>query len=212
MGVGIAREIGDRGGEGIRLLNLGLLYGQQEDYPTAREYSQQSLHIAQELGSRLTEGYALVSLGHSLVGLGQFTEAAEAYQQALGLWQDAGQREKAMEPLAGLAWVSLAQGNLAPAKAYVEKVLHHLETGTLDGVLEPFRIYLTCYRVLQANRDPRAGEVLDTAHNLLQEQAAKIGDEDLRQSFLENTANQREILEEVAKGRQSAGQTGEGES
>jgi hypothetical protein len=146
------------------------------------------------------------------VGLGQFTEAAEAYQQALGLWQDAGQREKAMEPLAGLAWVSLAQGNQTPAKAYVEKVLHHLETGTLDGTLEPFRIYLTCYRVLQANGDPRSRELLDTAYNLLQERAAKISDEDLRHSFLENMANHREILEEGTKSQQSTDRTKEQEN
>jgi adenylate cyclase len=207
--LGIDREIGDRGGEGIRLLNLGLSYCQQDDYSTAWEYNRQAVDIAQELGNRLTEGYALASLGHSLVGLGRLTEAAEAYQQALELWQDAGQREKAMEPLAGLAWVSMAQGDLAPAKANVEEILHHMATGTLDGTLEPFRIYLTCYRVLQANRDPRAGELLDMAHNLLQERAAKIGDEDLRHSFLENMANHREILKEVTKSQQSTGQTRE---
>jgi hypothetical protein len=56
------------------------------------------------------------------------------------------------------------------------------------------RIYLTCYRVLQANADPRAEEILCTAHNLLQERAAKIDDEELRRSYLENVAAHREIV------------------
>ena len=43
----------------------------------------------------------------------------------------------------------------------------------LEGTLEPLRIYLTCYRVLLANRDPRAGEILVGCPHLLQERAAR---------------------------------------
>jgi len=74
--------------------------------------------------------------------------------------------------------------------------LSYLETHpTLDGTIEPLRVYLTCYRVLRANEDPRAGEVLSAAHRLLQERAARIDDEQLRRSFLENVAAHREIIE-----------------
>jgi hypothetical protein len=59
----------------------------------------------------------------------------------------------------------------------------------------PFRVYLTCYRVLQAGHDPRAGEVLETAHRLLHERAAKIEDERLRRSFLEQVPAHREITQ-----------------
>jgi hypothetical protein len=104
-----------------------------------------------------------------------------------------------MESLAGLARVSLAQGNQAQAQAYVEEILSHLESYTLAGIYEPFRVRLTCYRVLRANQDPRAEAVLNTAYHLLQEQAAKIADEELRRSFLENVAAHREILSEFAK-------------
>ena len=53
------------------------------------------------------------------------------------------------------------------------------------------------YRVLRANGDPRAEEVLEEAHNLLQERAAKITDEELRRSFLENVSAHREIISEL---------------
>ena len=62
--------------------------------------------------------------------------------------------------------------------------------------MEPLRIYLTCYRVLLANGEPSAGKVLGAAHRLLQERAAKIDEEDLRRSFLENVAAHREIVKE----------------
>lgn len=101
-----------------------------------------------------------------------------------------------------LARVALAEDDLDGAAACVEEILEFLESRTpstgsrhgLDGTDEPFRIYLTCYRVLRANKDPRAHEILATAHSLHQERAAKIADEELRRSLLENVAAHREII------------------
>jgi hypothetical protein len=87
----------------------------------------------------------------------------------------------------------------------VEGVLSHLETNPelyctdefnpqLRAIEEPLRVYLACYRVLLASGDPRASEILEKAHNLLQERAALIDDEDLRRSYLENVAEHREIV------------------
>jgi hypothetical protein len=70
------------------------------------------------------------------------------------------------------------------------------ESHTLDGTEEPIRVYLTCYRVLTANKDPHAEELLDTAYRLLQERAAKIGDEKMRHSYLENVPAHRELVRE----------------
>ncbi len=109
-----------------------------------------------------------------------------------------GQRHLAPEPLAGLSRVALNQDDPAAALAYVEEILGHLDTGSVDGTDEPLRIYLTCYQVLRTNDDPRAEKVLDTAHRLLQGRAAKIDDEELRRSFLVNVAAHREIVCEFA--------------
>jgi hypothetical protein len=60
--------------------------------------------------------------------------------------------------------------------------------------------------VLEANHDPRAVTILQTAHNLLQEYAIHITDDALRRSFMENVPAHRAILaapEEIA-GRQHA--------
>ncbi len=143
-------------------------------------------------------------LGHALVGLGRLDEAADAYRQALRLRRELDAHTKAMEPLAGLARVTLAQEERADALAYVEEILACLETHpTLDGTTEPLRVYLTCYRVLRANEDPRAEEILGNAYHLLQERASRIEDQKLRRSYLENVAAHREIVREWANQQSS---------
>jgi tetratricopeptide (TPR) repeat protein len=202
QGLRICYEIDDRRGEGEVLVNLSLLFHHRGEDEVAREYGQQTLTIARELGDRHNQGYALTFLGHALTGMEHLAEAADAYRQALTLRRALGQPSLAMEPLAGLAHVSLARGDLSGAQTQVDKILIHLETHTLDGTEEPFWVYLTCYHVLRSNQDPRAQVILNRAHSLLQERAAKIEDEDLRRSFLENVASHREI-EEAFQSRES---------
>lgn len=79
-------------------------------------------------------------------------------------------------------------------RAKVEEIQGYLETETLEGTGDPFWVYLTCYRVLRACQDPRAPEILAAAHTLLQERAARIGDQDLRRSFLGSVPAHREIM------------------
>jgi predicted ATPase/DNA-binding SARP family transcriptional activator/predicted negative regulator of RcsB-dependent stress response len=193
----IYREIGDQQGEARGLADLCLLSHQLGDDQTAMELGQQALLIAQELGDRPVEGLSLTRLSCALTGLGHLAEAAEVCQQSLGLQRELGEHALAAESLAALARVSLAQGNLAQAQTQVDEILVYLENNSPEGTDEPFRVYLTCYRVLHANQDPRAQEILTTAHRLLQERAAKISDDELRRSFLENVAAHREIIEEV---------------
>jgi tetratricopeptide (TPR) repeat protein len=174
--------------------NLGLLFHYLGEHETALEYSQDALQMAQEIGDRAKEGIMWMKLGHALLGLGRLEKAAEAYQNSVALRRELGRPNLAMESLAGLARVALAQGDLAQAQAHAEEILRHLETGTLHGAIAPFEVYLTCYCVLKAGQDPRAQEVLATAHDRLQERAARITDEEMRHSFLENVVAHREIV------------------
>ena len=105
-----------------------------------------------------------------------------------------------------------------------EKIIHHLEnsqapeitvldaergaiqqteTGAvpgLEGTSDPLWIYLACYRVLKANGDDRAADILSAALKLLRAQALKIEDADLQYSFLNNVKVNREIQAESAAG------------
>jgi tetratricopeptide (TPR) repeat protein len=171
-----------------------LLAVQQDDYETAGEFAQQALGLTEGLGARSAKGYALTCLGHALFGLGRLAEAAEAYQQAVALRHELKEHHLAMESLAGLAHVFLVQGDLPYARAQVEEILEALEAGSLDRTNEPIRVYLTCFQVLEEAKDPRAQDVLEIGYELLQERAAKFGDEPLRRAFLENPPAHRVFL------------------
>jgi predicted ATPase/DNA-binding SARP family transcriptional activator len=195
----ISRELGDRPGESHALAKLGFTCARQGHNTKAQAYLEQALRICREIDERPWEAYTLSNLGYTLTESGRLAEAAEAYRQTLLLRRELGQSNLAMESLAGLACISLAQDNLIQAQARVEEILTYLESNTLDGTDEPLRIYLTCYRVLRAAQNPRAQDVLSAGHHLLQERAAKISDEELRRSFLENVAVHREIVEQALK-------------
>ncbi len=192
-----SRATGYRGGEGLALAHLSLLFHQLPGgNETARDYAQQALEITQ---APRHKAYALTNLGHALADLGETTQASQAYQQALVIRRELGHWQFALEPLAGLARISLTQGKLAQAQVYVEEILRYLETSSLGHslgeALESFRVHLTCYRVLQANHDPRCRELLEASYCALQAESEKIQDEKLRCSFLENVKANREIVE-----------------
>jgi tetratricopeptide (TPR) repeat protein len=193
----ISREIGAWYCEGHALAFLGRVTSCLGNYARAQEIGEQALHLARERDSRELRADGLEVLGDVCWARGDPAAAQGHYTQALRLWREIGLRGSwSTGSLAGLAWAALAQGDLAQAQACVDEILAVLETGgTLFVNFRPFRIYLTCYQVLCAGGDPRAAEILATAHRLLQEKAARLPDEGLRRSFLENVPWHREIVE-----------------
>jgi tetratricopeptide (TPR) repeat protein len=188
----ISREIGHLEGEGMSLVYLALGAQQDGRYADALDAGRQALQIARRHDYRLLQADAWLQVGHALAGLHDPT-AADAYQQALALHNDLGHRHSAMEALAGLARLALAGGRVVQAMGWVEEILSFLSERSLDGAFDPFAVHLTCYRVLQANHDRRAGAVLAQARNRLLAQAGQIHDAALRQSFLENVPVHRTL-------------------
>jgi len=199
--VRLSREVGDQMALGAQLGNLCLLMCQQGQYVLACDYGLEAIRVAREVESKNMEASATTYVGHAFAGLGRWEEAIEYYQQALQLRQHLKHGARVNEPLAGLARVSLAQGTLPTAQAYVNEILSYLETGQLEGSGERFSIYLTCYQVLQAAGDERAAPLLNTAHTLLQEQAARL-DATTRRLFMENIEAHR-LLAQLAKQEKS---------
>ncbi len=192
----LARAVGERASEGLTLGNLSLIAHNQGDDAAARQYGEQALQIVRESGDRRTQGYVLTALGHALAGLGQWGESLSAYQEALAIRRELGESCLVMETLAGLARLHLAQGEATAALGPAQEIAAYLEAGgTLDGADEPLRVYLTCYRALQANGDPRSRAILATAYRLLQQRAAQLTDEASRRSFLEQVPYHRQVVE-----------------
>ncbi|MGD8397660.1 MAG: tetratricopeptide repeat protein, partial [Anaerolineae bacterium] len=156
----IAHEIGHRRAESVVSTYQALLYHRLGDDETACSWGRRALRVAETLGDRPVCSDAQTNLGHALAGLERLADAADAYERALQLRRELGEDNRAIESLAGLANVSLAQGDAPSARRQVEEILAHLEQGSLDGADEPLQVYLTCYRVLRDVDDGRAGALL----------------------------------------------------
>jgi len=193
-----SRDSGEGWVQSACLVVLSLVSHVEGDAEAALDHAQQALKTV-PAEWHLGEGNSSLVLGHALACLGEGAGAAAAYRQALDSYHRSGHVNPPMEVRAALARLALAQGDTAQALEHVETILDHLQAHSLYGTYEPFRIRLTCYRVLKANEDPRAGEVLRTAYNLLQERAAAIEDERLRRSFLEAVPWHRELVEEAER-------------
>ena len=194
----LARRLGDKYSESSILSNLGLLLHQTGDQAAALGCSQQALELARPAGYDSLCAEALAHQGHSLAALAQYDKAVEAYQAAYNLYQQIERPDRALEVLAGLARLHLAQGELALAVERISQVLPGLRPALLDNAEEGLRVYLTCYQALQAAGDRRARPLLENAHQLLQERAARLTDTARRQSFLENVPVNRAILQAFA--------------
>ena len=196
----VAREIEEGILECAALYELGELCRRVGDSAAAQEYAEEAWGLVQSLGSPRDQVFALQFLGALHQDLGDPGAARACYEQALRIPPDINSLPHAADAiasLAGLASVALAVGDPVKAQAQVAEILAYLDGG---GVLStdnwPFWVYLTCYRVLRAGGDPRALEILATAHSLLQEHAARTPDEATRRSFLENVAENRAIVAE----------------
>jgi predicted ATPase/DNA-binding SARP family transcriptional activator/Tfp pilus assembly protein PilF len=191
----IQREIGARQKEVAPGFNLGLINHYQGDQEAAQSHIQQAMQIAQELGDRRGQAFAWMGMGHTLLGLETLDGAREAYQASITLRRELGQVHLVTEPLEGLTRVALAQGETADAQGYIEEILDITrDCQKLDGLVDPFRVCLTCFRVLQTSGDPRAPEILHRAHQQLLSRAEKISDEKLRSSYLENITSHRALM------------------
>lgn len=106
--------------------------------------------------------------------------------QALAMQQALGQQQYVIRSLSAVAAVALQPGELARALQQMDEIMSTVDLAATQQINEPLACALICYQVLQANADPRAEPMLQIAWQRLQSQAATLGDETLRRSFLEN--------------------------
>ncbi len=191
----IFREVGSPAWVGSGLMNGSVAYHIEGKYIRAFEYGQHALAKFREVGNRRSESMTLLNLGEAAAELGQLEAARDHARQAVRLAETLMMPSVLLECRAGLARAHKALAEWEAARDQVETILAHLDAGkTLSGTWSIVRIFLTCYQVLQETDDPRAARILESGHALLQERAAKIPEENLRRSFLENVPWHREIV------------------
>ena len=89
----IARQSGDKAGEGRAYCNLGIAYNNLGEFKQATDYHKQALSIAKELGQRDEEGAAYENLGNAYRCLGDFKQAIDYHKQALSIAKELGWRD-----------------------------------------------------------------------------------------------------------------------
>jgi tetratricopeptide (TPR) repeat protein len=119
----IAREAGDRAGEGTWLGNLGASYNLLDRYQEAIDYRERALEIAREVGDRASEGTGLGGLGASYSSLGRYQQAIDYYEQALEIAREVGDRVNEGEWLGFLGGGYSGLGRYQQAIDYYEQAL-----------------------------------------------------------------------------------------
>jgi len=119
----VARQMQNRGNEGVCLGNLGNRYAELGQTTRAIEYHEQALAIAREIGDRAGEGRHLGNLGSCYAALEQTTRAIEYYEQALAIACEIGDRRGEGADLGNLGNRYAALGQTARAIEYYEQAL-----------------------------------------------------------------------------------------
>ncbi len=166
-------------------LDIGQLAGSEK-------YIMDALRLAQDEGVTYYENYSWWLLGRVHLEQGEIDQA-EADLQKASKESAEGRQKKSI--LATFAELELARGGSQAALNFVNKILDGgtdlpFETDNKDRI----EILLTCYRVLSANKDERAKMILESAHNLIVEQAERIEEQAVRHAFLNNISANQEII------------------
>ena len=88
----IAKEIGDRAGEGRAYGLLGIAYQSLGDYQKAIEYHKKLLKTAKKIGDRVGERGAYGNLGNAYQSLGDYQKAIEYHEKHLKIAKEIGDR------------------------------------------------------------------------------------------------------------------------
>ncbi len=197
QGLQVARSVGRRHDEAALLLNTASVAHLQGDDTAALGFARAAFDSAAASGQRDLEAFALLVAGHAELALGRLDAASQAYSASRDRLQALNLRaQQVLDPVSGLARVALAAGDTAGALAHVEQLLaHQAAGGSFDGTEEPLLLPLTCWRVLQAVRDPRADAVLDAAMAELRTQAERIRHDEARRDFLNLVPHHAEIVQ-----------------
>ena len=121
--VSLAREIGDRHGEGAALGNLGIAHRRLGDVSQAIGFYEQQLVVVREIGDRRGESRALGNLGNIHIVLGNVRQAMELIKKALLIYQAIGDRRGEGNALDNFGNAHATMGDWHKAIEFYEQAL-----------------------------------------------------------------------------------------
>jgi predicted ATPase/class 3 adenylate cyclase len=137
MSLDIFRQLGDKEGIGMALLNLGNVALYQSDYPAARALYEESLVVHREVGDSMNIAGSLHNVGVVAETMQDYPAAQKALQEALAIRRQLGDKVGIAQILQNLADVTISLGDLADGAAmYAESLSIYWEAGYRWGMVE----------------------------------------------------------------------------
>ena len=155
---------------------LGMLHLLAGDCPQAESELRAVLRFAEENGDLRLTALASTRLGYVLETTEQLEDAAKLYARCLDLHHRMEQYYYAMNARAGLARISILQGDDQAALEHVAAIWETIGGKEMDATIETARTLRTCYTIFEAHDDPRALAVLEMALDQLDRRASTIDD------------------------------------
>jgi predicted ATPase/class 3 adenylate cyclase len=133
----LAKEAGDTWTLSMALLNLGIVYMAESDFPKARASLEEGLSVGRESGDRWILAQLLNSLGDLERIQGDFSQAEGHYRESLALHRELNTRSDIPSLLHNLGYAALGKGEHDRAEALLRESLQlQKELGNLYGVAE----------------------------------------------------------------------------
>ncbi len=134
-----ARQLGDRGLEGMALGNLGLVHRTRGDLDCAEEMHMKSLEIHEALGRREGMASQYGNLGLVYQTRGDLDRAEEMFEKSLALDEALGRREGMANAYGNLGLVYQIRGDLDRAEEMFKKSLEiHEAIGSKEGMARDY--------------------------------------------------------------------------
>jgi len=141
------REVRDRAGESMTLIDLGAASNSTGQDEKAIDYYEQALAIQRDIGDRASQGRTLNNLGNAYSALSQYAKASSYYEQSLAIMRDLMDRNSESRILGNLGrnymWLSqyekalgYGQQALAAARDAKDRVSEGLALKDLGEVYE----------------------------------------------------------------------------
>ena len=197
---------GGRTSEAINMTYLSEIAWRSGDGAQALELAEGAVRILTEVRAPLYLSEALRALGNAELDLGRHADSAVAFERAEAEVRKTGNLSRTLEALEAQARLALARGDGSRATATMARLLveaggeapAYLDSTTarqsalLVSARQPL-IQLTMHRVWSHIGDPRAKAALAEAHRCLHATADIITDAFLRNCYLDDIAEHREI-------------------
>ncbi|MBX2999221.1 MAG: AAA family ATPase [Caldilineaceae bacterium] len=147
------------------------------DWQQAKVYAAEGVMKSGRFDDSRFTAHALTCRGWAHLRLSQVEEAIPDFQRSAEILLRLEMKNRAQEPLAGLAQAAFQKGDLAAAHAQALPIAHHLLSHPLDRTADTFLAIHIVHAILRAADDPLAEDVRGLGQAHLHYRAANIESE-----------------------------------